>query len=87
MQVWVLVIVYRGREHITLHDDEQRARQALIDFVDERRGTRSTDAQPGAAHSTEERIKLFFADEDDLYVCGSADISELDTYVGTAIER
>jgi hypothetical protein len=83
MQVTVLVIVYRGRERITLHDDRSQASRALLAFVDEH--WMEHDRNAGAPPSADERIKLFFAGDGDLYVCGDADVTELGAHVEAAI--
>ena len=84
MQVTVLVIVYRGRERITLHDDQNQASRALLAFVDEH--WTEHDLDTGAPPAAEERIKRFFAGEGDLYVCGEADVTELSAHVEAAID-
>lgn len=75
MLVTVLVIVYQGVETITLHDAEPAAWSALMKFVDGKWHPRFDD-EPYPLEE-QQRAKMFFADDDDLYILAEADLTEL----------
>lgn len=75
MLVTVLVIVYQGVETITVHDAEPAAWSALMKFVDGRWHQRFDD-EP-YPREEQQRAKMFFADEADLFIVAEADLTEL----------
>lgn len=75
MLVTVLFIVYQGVEAITLHDAEPAAWSALMKFVDSRWHQRFRDAPYPLEE--QQRAKMFFADEADLFILAEADLTEL----------
>lgn len=82
MRCSVLVILYRGEDHITIHDDEERAWAALVEFVGNRWDSSLEPAAASWPASADERVKLFFAVPDASYILGNADVSELEAHVG-----
>lgn len=85
MRVSVLVILHRGKDHITIHDDDVRAWSELLQFVDSRWHTDLATADTPRPSSEDDRVKLFFAAPDTSYILGNADVSELEAHVGAAI--
>lgn len=75
MLVTVLFIVYQGVEAITVHDAEPAAWSELMKFVDSQWHQRFDD-EPYLLEE-QERAKMFFADEDDLFILAEADLTEL----------
>ncbi|MDT7532965.1 hypothetical protein OVY48_05855 [Sphingobium sp. SA2] len=75
MLVTVLVIVYQGVETITVHDAEPAAWTALMKFVDGGWHQRFRD-EPYPLEE-QQRVKMFFADEGDLFILAEADLTEL----------
>lgn len=81
MQVAVLVIIYRGKEHITLHESDAAAWSELVRFVDEHWATRSTGAPALRPDSEDDCVRLFFEGSGDSYILGNADLSEVEALV------
>lgn len=79
MQVVVLVILYRGEAHITLHDDETCAWSELLGFVDDRWDGDPASASRAKPASADDLVQAFFADEGDAYMIGTADLSDVET--------
>ena len=75
MLVTVLVIIYQGVETITVHDAEPAAWSALMRPADGGWPPRSRD-EPYPPEE-QQRAKMFFADEDDLFILAEADLTEL----------
>lgn len=82
MRVSVLVILHRGRDHITIHEDDVRAWSELLQFVDSRWHTDLETAGTPRPNSEDDQVKLFFAAPDASYILGNADVSELEAHVG-----
>src|SRR5436309_2625640 len=78
MQVSVLVILYRGRERITVHDDSDKAWSELVNFVDAFWKNSDVAVLTSTPASEEQRVKLFFSETGASYILGHADVSALD---------
>lgn len=85
MRVSVLVILYRGKDQITLHEDDVRAWSELLRFVDSRWSTHFETTGTPRPPSEDDRVKLFFAAPYASYILGNADVSELEVHVGAAL--
>lgn len=83
MQVSVLVILCCGKEHITLHEDDDRAWSELVTFVDSSWESHRNTAGTSPPASEDERIKRFFAAHTTSYILGSADVSSIEAHVDT----
>lgn len=77
----VLLIVFDGRESITVHEDEAAAWAELMRFVDSRWHERFAD-RAIAVGDEEVRAKMLFGPDDgDHYILASADLTELERLV------
>lgn len=85
MQVAVLVIIYRGKEHITLHENDAAAWSELLRFVDERFAARSPHFGSHWLLPDDDRVKLFFQAEGDSFILGNADLSEVEAHIDASI--
>lgn len=85
MRVSVLVILYHGEDHITIHDDDDQAWAKLVEFVGIRWDSSPELATASRPVSDDERVKLFFAAPDASYIVGNADVSELEAHVGALV--
>ena len=72
MQVSVLVILYRGRERITVHDDSDKAWSELVNFVDAFWKNSDVAVLTSPPASEEQRVKLFFSETGASYILGHA---------------
>ncbi|ATE67848.1 MULTISPECIES: hypothetical protein [Sphingomonadaceae] len=72
MQVSVLVILYRGRERITVHDDSDKAWSELVNFVDAFWKNSDVAVLTSTPASEEQRVKLFFSETGASYILGHA---------------
>ena len=77
MQVSVLVILFRGRDRITIHDDGIKAWSELVQFVDASWSDSHSTAPICPPTAEEERVQLFFSETGASYILGEADISAL----------
>ena len=81
MQVSVLVILYRGRERITVHDDSDKAWSELVNFVDAFWKNSDVAVLTSTPASEEQRVKLFFSETGASYILGHDDVSALAAHV------
>ena len=72
MQVSVLVILYRGRERNTVHDDSDKAWSELVNFVDAFWKNSDVAVLTSTPASEEQRVKLFFSETGASYILGHA---------------
>lgn len=85
MRVSVLVILHRGKDHITIHEDDDRAWSEILDFVDSWWSADPATAGTPRPISEDEQVLLFFAGPDASYILANADVSELEAHLGAAI--
>lgn len=85
MRVSVLVILYHGEDHITIHDDDDGAWTELVEFVGNRWDFSPERAATSEPVSDDERVRIFFASPDASYILGNADVSELEVHVGSLV--
>lgn len=85
MQVAVLVIIYRGKEHITLHENDAAAWTELLQFVDKRSAASSSAIGSHWLLPDEERLRRFFEAEGDSFILGNADLSEVEAHIDASI--
>ena len=77
MQVTILFMIHRGKETITLHDDETQAWNQLLKLIDiDTRGSAASLSSLDADDDTE-RVAQYFAAGDGLYVIANDDASEI----------
>jgi len=87
MRVSVLVILYHGEDHITIHDDDDRAWAELVKFVGSRWDPSLEPATATRPVSDDERVKILFAAPDASFILGNADVSELEAHVGALVRE
>lgn len=81
MQVSVLVILYRGKDCITIHENGDQAWSELVRFVDAFWKDHPEKFDTPRPPSGELRVELFFAEPDASYILGNADVSQLEARV------
>ena len=87
MRVSFLVVNYRGKARITLHDDDDQAWSGLVDFVDAAWVVRAPQTEGPPHFSDEERVRIFFLrDPDASYLVGSADLSDAEERAASLID-
>ena len=85
MRVSVLAILHRGKDHITIHEDDAQAWAELVHFVDSWWSANPETADTPRPTSEDDRVRLFFAAPDASYILGNADVSELEAHVGAVL--
>ncbi|OQW70882.1 MAG: hypothetical protein BVN33_16735 [Proteobacteria bacterium ST_bin13] len=85
MHVAVLVVIYCGKEHISLHENDAAGWLEVLRFVNERWTTRFPGAMLHRPESDDELVQLFFGEAGDSFMLGNADLSEVAAYVEAAI--
>lgn len=77
MQVSILVVLYRGKEKITIHGDESAAWSELLRFVRARTPNDRGNCEKFPHLTDDEAVEQFFSANEDVYFLGIANLSEL----------